>query len=433
MATSPGWTKDGNLDNAQFGFAVATAGDINGDGYSDLLVGAPQYANGQTGEGAAFLYHGTAAGPANTPAWTYEGNQTGMVFGSAVSTAGDVNNDGYSDVIIGAAKATNGQTQEGRVYVYHGSATGLGTTQAWYKEANLANAHFGAWVGCAGDVDGDGYGDVVIGAPDLTNGLANEGKTFVYYGTTTGLGSAPWTVEGEQLSANYGFCAAIAGDVNGDGYSDVVVGAPNFDNGELNEGRAFVYFGGSATANTDYFTYTESNQASALFGDSVNATGDMNADGYGDVIIGCPNIDNGQTNEGRAYTYGGNLSSRAIRSIIPQQRRYDNSAIVSLLGQTGNSSGVRLAALGRTPFGRSKIKMECEVKPLGVPFNGAGTTITTLWRDTAIAGFNLNEQISGLAGNMQHWRARFWYDLVSVPYQSRSRWFSIPINGRKHV
>ena len=105
---------------------MATAGDVNGDGYSDVIVGAPRYDNGQTDEGRAFVYHGSAAGLAPPPAWTAEGNQAGADFGGSVATAGDVNGDGYSDVIVGAPVYDNGQTDEGRAFVYHGSAAGLG-------------------------------------------------------------------------------------------------------------------------------------------------------------------------------------------------------------------------------------------------------------------------------------------------------------------
>ncbi|MBK7434209.1 MAG: FG-GAP repeat protein [Chitinophagaceae bacterium] len=111
------------------------AGDINGDGFSDVIVGAWFYDNGQLDEGAAFLFHGSASGINTSVAATLECNQPDARMGRAVSSAGDVNGDGYSDVIVGAYQYTNGQSNEGSAFVYHGSGAGINTTAAavWKK------------------------------------------------------------------------------------------------------------------------------------------------------------------------------------------------------------------------------------------------------------------------------------------------------------
>src|SRR6185436_20138077 len=116
---------EGDQSSASFGISVATAGDVNGDGYSDVIVGAYGYDNGQTDEGRAFVYDGSAAGLATSATWTAESDQAGASFGVSVATAGDVNGDGYADVVIGAYGYDNGQSNEGRAFVYHGSAAGL--------------------------------------------------------------------------------------------------------------------------------------------------------------------------------------------------------------------------------------------------------------------------------------------------------------------
>ena len=116
-----GWQEAGDY----YGYSVATAGDVNGDGYSDVIVGARNYSNPQTYEGAAFLYLGSAGGLSTTPAWSYESNQIGAGFGVCVAPAGDVNNDGYDDVIIGADTYDIGQSEEGCAFVFLGSSTGL--------------------------------------------------------------------------------------------------------------------------------------------------------------------------------------------------------------------------------------------------------------------------------------------------------------------
>jgi hypothetical protein len=93
---------------------VASAGDVNGDGYSDVIVGAYQFDNGETDEGRAFVYHGSASGLSTTPNWTAESNQAGAFFGASVASAGDVNGDGFSDVIVGAPLFDNGQPMKVR-------------------------------------------------------------------------------------------------------------------------------------------------------------------------------------------------------------------------------------------------------------------------------------------------------------------------------
>src|SRR5439155_1108693 len=245
--TSPDWTAESNQASARFGASVATAGDVNGDGYSDVIVGAPLFDNGQTDEGRAFVYLGSASGLGTTPAWTAEGNQASAQFGASVASAGDVNGDGFGDVIVGADLYDNGQTDEGRIFVYLGSASGLATNPSSTAESNQAGAHLGASVATAGDVNGDGYADVIAGAPQYDNGQTDEGRSFVFLGSGAGLAaSSGWTAESDQASAFYGHSVASAGDVNGDGFSDVIVGAPGFDNGQTDEGAAFVYLGSAS-------------------------------------------------------------------------------------------------------------------------------------------------------------------------------------------
>ncbi|HEX6765650.1 MAG TPA: integrin alpha, partial [Polyangiaceae bacterium] len=131
ILTTAAWSVESNQALAWLGWSVAGAGDVNGDGYADVAIGAPGYSNGEVFEGRAFVYLGSAAGLAATPAWTAEGQQAGAAFGVPVAGVGDVNRDGFSDLVVGAAAYDGGQVDEGRVALYFGSASGLATSAAW--------------------------------------------------------------------------------------------------------------------------------------------------------------------------------------------------------------------------------------------------------------------------------------------------------------
>jgi hypothetical protein len=313
LSPTPGWTAESNQVNAQLGAWVAAAGDVNGDGFADVVVGTPVFDNGQNDEGQAFLYRGSASGLSSVPAWRGEGNQTNAFFGHSVASAGDVNGDGYSDVVVGAYGFDGGQPDEGRAFLYLGSDAGLTVTATWTAESDVVGATFGWSVASAGDVNGDGYSDVVVGAPTFDSPILSAGRAFLYLGTASGLSSTPaWTVNGTQSAQRFGQSVASAGDVNGDGYSDVLVGAPNFDNLQNNEGGAFLYLGSASGLGTAPAWTVESNQASAQFGDSVAGAGDVNGDGYADLLVGARSFDNGQPNEGRAFLYLGSASGLSL-------------------------------------------------------------------------------------------------------------------------
>ncbi|MBN1517268.1 FG-GAP repeat protein, partial [Candidatus Sumerlaeota bacterium] len=427
LSASAAWTAESNQANAWYGHGVTTAGDVNGDGYSDVIVGAPFYDHGQSNEGRAFVYYGSASGLSASASWTAESNRSNAAFGVSVSTAGDVNGDGFSDVIIGAYGYANGQTEEGRIYVYHGSASGLSSTANWTAESDQTSAYLGYWVSTAGDVNGDGYSDVIAGAAWGDGDLEDEGLAFVYHGSALGLSGTPaWAAEGDMASARFGCSVSTAGDINGDGYSDVIVGAFRYNNGQYSEGAAFMYRGSVTGLSSTADWVVEGNQTYASLGICVSAAGDVNGDGYGDVIVGASQYSNGQSYEGRAYVYYGNGETGRGMTLRPRVRTNDNSAPVPTLGKC--FYGFRLAALGRIPFGRGKTKLECEIKPFGTPFDGSGTFMSEDWSDTGVAGYIFNE-LMDVSGGRKHWRMRLHYHPATTPFMPASRWFTIPING----
>ncbi len=306
LSPTPAWMKEGDQAEARYGMGVASAGDVNNDGYDDVIVGAPWYAHPQANEGMAYVYHGSASGLSTTPAWTVESNMDWTGLGWSVASAGDVNGDSYSDVIVGADHLHNPESGEGGAWVYHGSASGLSNLPAWAYESNQVDALLGDSAASAGDVNGDGYDDVIVGAFWFDNGQENEGRAYVFHGSATGLSFTPaWTAESDKAYAEFGHSVASAGDVNGDGFGDVIVGAPWYSNDHDWEGRAFLYYGSGTGLLLAPAGTTESHQISANLGYSVASAGDVNGDGLDDLIVGAQNFDHGQQNEGAVFVYRG--------------------------------------------------------------------------------------------------------------------------------
>jgi hypothetical protein len=241
---------------AQFGYHVAGAGDVNGDRYGDVVVGARYYDAGQTDEGAAFVFLGSASGiPDGTPAAAatrLESNQADAQLGVSLAGAGDVNGDGYADRDRERQLLRRGPDRRGcRIRIpgqrVGGSRMATPPPAGAQLESNQDFALLGSSVGSAGDVNGDGYGDVIAGAYQYDAGQTNEGAAFVFLGSASGLANgnpatAAAQLESDQATAEFGHSVG-SGDVNGDGYSDVIVGAYQYDAGQSNEGAAFVFLG----------------------------------------------------------------------------------------------------------------------------------------------------------------------------------------------
>jgi hypothetical protein len=332
-------------------------------------------------------------------------------------------------VIVGTSGADNGEIDEGRTFDVITSAAGLSATPNWTAESDQISARFGSSVATAGDVNGDGYSDVIVGAPFFDNGQSDEGRAFVYHGSAAGLSATPaWTAESDQANAHFGFSEATAGDVNGDGYSDVIVGAEAYDNGQTDEGRAFVYHGSAAGLSATPNWTAESDQANSYFGYSVPTAGDVNGDGYSDVIVGAYAYDNGQTDEGRAFVYYGNEGGS--RATSPRQQRTDGSTPIAPLGVSNSTSQFRIRANMLSSFGRTRLSMQHEVKPLGTLFNGTGLVEGSL-SDTGNDGVvSFNRLVSGLTpSTLYHWRVRPRFETAKVPFQRFGPWTTIPNNG----
>lgn len=388
---------EGNQAGAQAGYAVSSAGDVNGDGYSDVLVGAPFYDSGQTNEGVVFVYHGSASGLSPNVAVILQGNQNEAQFGTSVSLAGDINRDGFSDVVVGSPFYTKDQTKEGAAMIYYGSASGLNGV-ATILESNQPNAKFGRTVEGLGDVNGDGFSDVIVGAPLYDKGQQDEGAAFIYHGSASGIGLlAANILESNQEKSQYGYVSAAAGDVNGDGYNDVLVGAYAYDKGHDNEGAVFVHLGSAVGVSSNASVVLEGNQVNAQYGWSAATAGDVNGDGYSDILIGSYLYDFGQTNEGAVFVYHGSaqgIKASAALRLESNQAEAKEGISVACAGDV-NGDGYSDVMIGVWQYDKGESNEGTVVIHHGSPNGLISAPASTLESNQADAGFGWSIKSAG--------------------------------------
>ncbi|WP_395646394.1 FG-GAP-like repeat-containing protein [Terricaulis sp.] len=339
-----GFRLDGIDVNDLSGFSVASAGDVNGDGYGDLIIGAW---GGNSNAGEAYVVFGAAGGwsPSLTLSaldgsngFRLDGIDAGDQLGSSVASAGDVNGDGFDDLIVGArfGDGVSAGVDHGETYVVFGAAGGwsaafdlstLDGSNGFRLDGIDANDFSGHSVASAGDVNGDGFDDLIVGARNAApGGDSNAGETYVVFGAAGGWsaslnlatldGSTGFRLDGIDAGDDSGWSVASAGDVNGDGFDDLIVGAHNGDpGGDSNAGEAYVVFGAADgwSASLDLSTLDGSNgfrldgiDASDQAGYSVASAGDVNGDGFDDLIVGALTGDpGGDSNAGEIYVVFG--------------------------------------------------------------------------------------------------------------------------------
>jgi hypothetical protein len=283
-STAPIWDVEGTAPGG-FGSQISSAGDLNCDGLMDLVVAS---VNENTGDGKVRVYLNSVAGlPIVASATLSGGLGSAENFGSGVTMA-NINDDSVGlnacdDLLVSSPSYDLPTANQGALSVYLGSASGIGLPQR--ISSGSTNANMGVALANAGDVNGDGFADVVVGASFYTGTLSQEGGAFVYYGSFIGLQAVPTIVSGGQSASRAG-SAVAAGDVNGDGFSDIVIGAYQYANPESNEGRIQIFQGAAAGVATNSISSYESNAANSFLGFAVASGTDLNGDGIDDVLAG---------------------------------------------------------------------------------------------------------------------------------------------------
>ena len=282
----------------QFGFAVQAAGDVDADGFADFLVGANVNDSRAAGGGEVYLYRGGSNYP-STAAISYGGPVAGANCGAAVCGGADLDGDGYDDWAVGAPGLGTTGNDAGRVYVFRGGAI-PDAEPALVIQGSVPGGQFGAAVLLVPDLDGDGYGDLVVGAP-----RAGNGELRIYRGGPALDATADRVIHARAQDSRFARSLAWLPDDNGDGRNELLVGAPHSSQAGTWAGAVVLYRGTAALDSIPDLVLL-GQAAGDEFGTSLAAGADLDGDGAGDVVVGAPSANlNGVADAGKAYVFRG--------------------------------------------------------------------------------------------------------------------------------
>lgn len=334
---SSGFRLDGVSKDDHSGRSVSNAGDVNGDGFDDVIVGAFNADPNEGYTGSSYAIFGKASNFDSKINLSNLNGSNGFRLdgsefdfsGESVSSAGDINGDGFDDLTVSAAQADPNGVDSGSSYVVFGKASGfeaainlstLNGINGFRLDGEKQFDFSGYSVSNAGDINGDGFDDVIIGAALADPNGENSGSSYVVFGKATSFdttmnlsvlnGKNGFRIDGEE-GDNSGDSVSNAGDVNGDGFDDVIIGAGQADDSNReNSGSSYVVFGKAtsfeATMNLATLNGSEGFRLVGVrefdfLGDSVSSAGDINHDGFDDLIVGAPGTDPNGSGSGSSY------------------------------------------------------------------------------------------------------------------------------------
>ncbi len=343
------------------GLAVASAGDVDGDGLDDILINSRVNDDGGNDAGKVYLILASSLDPADNiinlgvADYKFVGENEHDVAGWSIASAGDVDGDGLSDMLISAIRSHHGiKTDVGKIYLVLGASLGsFSTIDLSYADYVFIGEAVDDWAGSsvssAGDVDGDGLDDILIGADGADDGGDWSGKAYLILASSIDWSSSEMSLEaadhefmGDEFD-RAGTSVSSAGDVDGDGLDDILIGADGDYDGGFHAGKTYLVLGASLGLTTMHLPNVDYEFIGAetdLAGSSVSSAGDVNDDGFSDIIIGAPGNNDGGYAAGKTYLMlGASLGAMAEISLSDSDYSLIGEEATSLTGSSVSGVG----------------------------------------------------------------------------------------------